>query len=327
MFTPAQLRDRLLELGIDRDLRTLTDWRQKGLLPPLLRVSGGRGGGIKRFWGERVLDQAIAADWLLNRSGRAEKTLLWLWLAGYPVDAAAAQRSWIQDIERTQHRRQQAAKRFSGGFPGLGRSWWKGLKSHAALTSPWWRELPESDRERISNFLGETQEWLRDDKERDDDAYRYAIADLMIGLTRADRKSFYRRIDAVWADMDPASLFAITPYLGLVESMSLEELSAAHKSLTEVASALRHVVVLSGVADRVNAAVIPVVLMGDFLGTLVARILVKAAREAPELPLKESLSTLHGLVTSVQFTDIAKKNDNSIELSDRVRREWQATKK
>src|SRR6516162_4510720 len=71
--TPAELRDRLRELGIARDLRTLTNWREKGLLPPLQRASLGRGRGVKRYWSDDVLDRAIAVDWLLIRCGRADE--------------------------------------------------------------------------------------------------------------------------------------------------------------------------------------------------------------------------------------------------------------
>jgi hypothetical protein len=327
MQTPEQLRDRLRELGIARDLRTLTDWRQKGLIPPLQSASRGRGRGVKRYWSDDVLDQAIAADWLLKRCGSTGETLFGLWLAGYAVDHAAAQQAWIHSVERLQHRRQQAASRYSGRFPGLARSWWKRLRSRTGFTSPWWRELPAGDQERISSLLGDTLEWLRDDEERDDDAYRYAIAELIIESSNTNRRKFYRRFDRMWADADPASLFAITPYLELVRSMSPAELTAAHKSLARVASMLRRVVELSGSDDRVGTVVIPMALMRDFLGTLIARILIKASRALPDLPLEESILALHDLVQSVQLVDINKKSDGRFVFSERVYIQWEATKK
>ena len=243
MHTPAQLRDRLLELGIRRDLRTLTNWRQKGLLPQLQSVSSGRGRGVKRYWSDEVLDQAIAVDWLMKRCGNADETLFGLWLAGYLVDPIDAQRAWIEELKRVQHRRQQqAASRFSGRFTGLGKSWWNRLKSHVAFTLPWWRELPDNDRENITpNPKGDTEEWLRDDEERDDDAYRYAIANVVIGLMKIDRRAFYNKIDQLWPNIDPASLFAVTPSIEFIESMSLPELEAAQRSIVSVAFMLRHV--------------------------------------------------------------------------------------
>jgi len=326
-MTPEQLRDRLRELGIARDLRTLTDWRQKGLLPPLERASLGRGRGVQRYWSEDVLDQAIAVDCLVKRYGTADETLFGLWLVGYPVDHAVAQQAWIESVKRMQHRRRQAASRYRGGFPGLGRSWWKRLKSHVAFALPWWQELPSSDRERISEFLGDTQEWLRDEENRDDDAYRYAIADLIIGLAKIDRKSFYRWIDDVWADIDPASLFAITPYLELVQSMSLEELDAAQESLASVTNMIRRAVELFGSADCVNAVVIPLLLMKDFLGTMIARILIKTNRAIPEMPLEETIALVHDVVMRVQLPDITKKSDGGVVFAERMHIEWEATKK
>lgn len=149
MHTQTQLRDRLLELGIDRDVRTLTNWRQKGLLPPLQRTGAGRGCGARWFWDEDQLDQAIAIDYLLRRSGLVEETVFALWLSGYPVDTAAARRAWIQHLKRVQHQRWKAASRYSAGLHGLGHSWWKRLKSNKVFGLPWWRESLSSD----SNLL------------------------------------------------------------------------------------------------------------------------------------------------------------------------------
>ena len=327
MQTPSQLRDRLLELGIARDLRTLTDWREKGILPPLERASRGRGRGVERYWSDDVLDQAIGADWLIKRCGRADETLFGLWLAGFPIDHAAAKRAWIEHLKRVQHRREQAALRHSGGFPGLGRSWWKRLKSDVAFALPWWKELREIDREGIANLLGDTQEWLRDDENRDDESYRNAIAELVIGLTQSDRRSFYRWFDHLWREIDPKSLLAIAPYIELVQSMSLDELDAAQESLVGVSNMLCHAAQLLGSADRVNAVVIPVMLMRNFVGTLLVRIVIKVGRAAPEIPLEQSISILYYLVMRVQYTDITKETDGCIVFSERIRAEWEATKK
>jgi len=128
MYTQTQLCARLQGIGVDRSERTLTDWRNKGLLPPLTSISAGRGRGVKRYWSDEVLDQAIAADWLITKLGRADDVLLALWLSGYPVKSGAAQRAWIQNLKRLQHQRTRAASRYSGGFPSLGRNWWKQLQ-------------------------------------------------------------------------------------------------------------------------------------------------------------------------------------------------------
>ena len=246
MLTPAQLRDVLLGLGIGRDLRTLTDWRQKGLLPPLERASSGRGSGVMRHWGDEVIDQVIAADWLMTRTGSADEALLGLWLTGYQVEPAAAQRAWIEYLKRVQKRREKAASGYSGGYFGLWSSWWRRLTRSKAFEMPWWQELPEAYVAQARQFLGSTQDWLRNDAERDDADYRAHISELITQFAQADRKAIYKAVDEIWAEIDPASLFASKPYIDLVESLSVREMTAAHASLVHVALMLRHALELTG---------------------------------------------------------------------------------
>jgi hypothetical protein len=67
--------------------------------------------------------------------------------------------------------------------------------------------------------------------------------------------------------------------------------------------------------------------MRDFIGTVLARILIKAGRAALEMPLEASISILHDLVMRVQFADITKKSDDRFVFSERVRTEREAAKK
>jgi hypothetical protein len=325
MYTPTQFREHLSGLGIRRDLRALTDWRQKGLLPPLQTASLGRGRGVKRYWGEDVVDQAIAVDWLVKRCKRADEALLGLWLSGYPVDAAAAKRAWVLQLKRIQHRRQKASSR-SGGFPGLVRSWFRRLQSTKTFEAPWWRERPQEVRQFLVDLLGDTQEWLRDDANRDDEAYRNEIAELVIRLTNEDRNSVYKWVDELWDRLDPVSIFAITPSIEFIEALSSTELETAHRSLVSVAAILLHAFQLGGTTDRVVLVIGRVALMHGFLGALVARALFLAKEMTPRMPLQETISTLHTFVMRVQYTDIAKKNDYRLEVSERVRIEWKATR-
>ncbi len=326
MPTPAQLRDVLLELGIDRDLRTLTDWRQKGLLPLLERTSSGRGSGVMRTWNEEVVVQAIATDWLMTRSGSANEALLGLWLTGYQVEPAAAQKAWIEYLKRVQKRREKAASRYSGGYFGLWSRWWRKLTRSKAFEMPWWQELPEAYVAQARQFLGSTQDWLRNDADRDDADYRAHISELITQFAQADRKATYKAVDEIWAEIDPASLFASKPYIELVESLSVREMTAAHASLVHVALMLQHVLELTGPVDRVPRVVVTVMLMHDFLGTLIARAVIVTGRAAPELPLRQTIAAIHQLVMGVQSTDISKKSDGRVQFSERVRGEWQLTK-
>lgn len=326
MHTPAQLRDRLLELGINRDLRALTDWRQKGLLPQLQAVSSGRGRGVKRYWSDDVLDQAIAADYLLRISGKAGESILGLWLAGYPVDSITAKRSWIENLKRVQHRREQAASRYGGDFTALGRSWWRRLQSNEIFRMPWWRERSIADQLSFADFLGDTQEWMRDDVNRDDEAFRNQVSELIIRLTSADRKNVFKHVDEIWAAIEPMAIFAITPSIALIKSMSQRELTAAHLSVGNVARTLSHVSQLTGMADPVARVIVPLRLMKDFFGPLVVRAVTMTNRKAPDLPLEQTISSLCDLVNSVQSIDIIEQNDSRILLSERVKANWGATK-
>ena len=325
MYTPAQLCDRLLELGIGRSPRVLTDWRDKGLLPPLICVSAGRGRGVKRFCSEDVLDQAIAVDWLLKKYDSADEALLGLWLSGYAVDAATAQRAWIQNLNGVQHRRQQAAKRYSGGFTGLGQRWWRKMLASKVLNVPWWRDRPKSDLDLFADFLGDTQEWLRDDDWRDDEAYRNGVAELVIRLFGVDRSSVYCEIDRLWNKIDPVSIFAITPSIEFVESLTRQELDAAQKLLAQVAHMLCHALQLSGPTYCVPQVIAPLLLMRDFIGPLVVKIAIRTKRDAKHLPLEQTISTLHDFVMSVQYADIYRETDDIPVFSDRVRGEWEST--
>jgi hypothetical protein len=282
---------------------------------------------VKRYWSDDVLDRAIAVDWLLIRCGRADEALLGLWLAGYPVGATEAKRAWIQQIKRVQRRRQRAAARYGTGFFGLARGWWRKLCSTDTFYMHWWRERPSSDREALADFVADTQEWLRDDINRDDESYRNQIAELIIRLAGADREGVYAVIDRTWKTLDPVSIFAITPSIEFVESMPLQELEAAQKSVAAVASMLSHAMQLGGPTDRIPRVIAPLALMQGFLGALVVKTLFVAKEMRPRVPAAESISTLHEFVMRVQYTDIAKKNDGSVLFSGRVRIEWETTKK
>lgn len=327
MHTPAELCDCLRDLGIDRIPRTLTEWRRKGLLPPLHSESAGRGRGVKRFWSEDVLDQAIATDWLITDSDRADEALFGLWLSGYAVDPTAARQAWIQHLKRVQRQQTKAASRYSGRYFSLVGRWWPKLLRKKAFEMPWWLERSKSDRELIRDFLGATQEWLRDDDERDDEAYRIHLSELIVLVTKANRISVYAEVEKVWKLFDPASLFSITAYIEFVESLSVQEMNAAQESLAYVASALQHFLGIASPLDRVNRVILPLRLMRDLLGTFIARTVIMVSGAESESPIQQTISSVHDFAIRVQSTDIYHKNDGTIEFSDRVRDEWETTKK
>lgn len=67
-YTPSELIAALDRHGVQVTERRLTDWREKGILPPLKKIGLGRGRGTRQFWeNDDVLHQAIAAVFFLSR--------------------------------------------------------------------------------------------------------------------------------------------------------------------------------------------------------------------------------------------------------------------
>jgi hypothetical protein len=326
MDTPAQLCDRLRDLGIDRNERNLTDWRKKGLLPALLSESAGRGCGVKRFWKEDVLEQAIAADWLMTQSDRADEARFGLWLSGYKVDPALAQQAWIQHLNRIQRQRTQAASRLSGGYSSLWTAWWKKLQTNDASAVPLWGAYPKEDQTAIREFLGATQEWLRNEDERDNEDYRNHVSEMIVRLFRTNGSNTYRNVRRIWTLLDPSSTLAIGPSIEVIKSFSVPELKTAHISLALVARTIQHSLQISTALGDINRVVLPLKLMRDFIGSSLAKSLIMANRSGINLPLENSISALHSFVMCVQSTDIIHKTDGSLDLSGRIHSEWESTK-
>lgn len=82
-------------LGYPISHRKLTDWVQKGLLPPLQQRGRGRGQGKEYFWPDReVVAQAVVVSNYLAWSNRTEDTLLLTWFAGFPVSLDRVRTLW-----------------------------------------------------------------------------------------------------------------------------------------------------------------------------------------------------------------------------------------
>jgi hypothetical protein len=171
--TPAQLRDRLKELGIKRSLRTLTNWRSEGLLPPLSRVGRGRARGVRRAWEDDVLDQAISVHCLLTDRARTEDALLRLWFSGYPVDADRAKETWGGYLKRQRNAMEKAASGSPDGYLGIGKTLWRVLGK------------PEPLRDIVMGVI----ESLFDDAKRDDEDFRASSAWVVNGAPQDGRET------------------------------------------------------------------------------------------------------------------------------------------
>ncbi len=99
MKTTVVTRERLMKacarLGYSISSRKLTDWVQKGLLPPLQQQGRGQGRGKEYFWTERsVISQAIVVSEYLSWTNRTDHTLMFTWFAGYPVPLDRVRSVW-----------------------------------------------------------------------------------------------------------------------------------------------------------------------------------------------------------------------------------------
>lgn len=112
MMTPKQLRQALGDIGRVVSARQLTDWRAKGLLPPLKQVGQGRGPGALYLWEEPdIVDRAATVYDALALRSRVQPTLLAIWFAGYPVPISLIRKAWLGQIRGWErYLRRMAAK-------------------------------------------------------------------------------------------------------------------------------------------------------------------------------------------------------------------------
>lgn len=75
-------------------LEQLGNWRKDGLLPPL--ASCGTGNGRSYYWREpAIVAQAECVYDAMQRHGRADTTVITLWLQGFAVPLPALRRAWL----------------------------------------------------------------------------------------------------------------------------------------------------------------------------------------------------------------------------------------
>src|SRR5664279_5777920 len=85
----------------ETNARNLTNWRAKGLLPPLTKRGRGHGQGTHVFWTQPdILDRAIAVCEFMRQHRRTETALLQLWFAGFDVDAELIRSAWLKALDR-----------------------------------------------------------------------------------------------------------------------------------------------------------------------------------------------------------------------------------
>jgi hypothetical protein len=319
VLTPSQLRCELAELGIHRKLRVLTSWRERGLLPPLRRIGRGRGKGAQHVWDFDVLDQAIAVHWLLKFDRNSEGALVGLWLSGYRVSALDVRRSWLGHLKRIHRIRHTAAMRYKDRFLGLARS---GLKT---APGPQWTR----------DFLADSLDWQYDDDSPfDDEDYKNLIAQGLDAIGEGFGKSlapsdtsFRDVLEGFWDDIDVPAILRSSRSIEFVQSMSVAELDFAHASLTQIRRAFAHwSSIFDASTDRGMRVMMETKIMYGMVGPFVAKALIALNRAYPELPFARTIALLHDHIHNVKSSDILRREDGTMVVSERVRNEWQTVK-
>lgn len=118
-YTPSELIAALDRHDVYVTERRLTDWRAKGLLPPLKRIGLGRGKGTRQVWeSDEVLQQAIAVEFFLYLKSRTRYALARLWLAGFDVPVEKGKGAWLENIKRKTEYIDRKANKDPGGLAG-----------------------------------------------------------------------------------------------------------------------------------------------------------------------------------------------------------------
>lgn len=99
MISQQELSQDLTRRGFPTSLRKLTDWRHKGLLPPLATRGSGKGKGRTYGWQSAdVLVQALFVAEAFDHHVTAERTTLLLAFAGFKTDPKKVRRIWVMQL-------------------------------------------------------------------------------------------------------------------------------------------------------------------------------------------------------------------------------------
>lgn len=101
MLTQEDVLAELDERGYEISPHRLVDWRQKGLLPPLVKRGRGRGGGWVSGWEDpHIVHQVITVQELLWIRERTAWLYVPLWCMGFAVPLERVQAHLRGVVER-----------------------------------------------------------------------------------------------------------------------------------------------------------------------------------------------------------------------------------
>ena len=232
MITPVDLRAELDRLGVAVPLRTLTDWREKGLLPALKKKGLGQGKGTKNYWPDQeVITQAFIIKRLLDTYANADAALMKLWTGGYAVSNERAKRIWIKDLEKRNHINRKQIDKIKTAlpedeFPSLTGKWINQIKRKGYLPKEKLDEDPA-----LEGFFIEQTGMIYDPNFTFESEH---ISSLIIDLLKMDETiENSQEVEEHIGIMEPVlqGIFPINAVIDLIDSSTEEEIREANQIL------------------------------------------------------------------------------------------------
>ena len=313
MISQKELSQELERLGYPTSLRKLTDWRQKGLLPPLKRRGKGPAKGQSIYWQEPdILQRALLLSEAFNHHVTTERAALLLAFAGFDVDAKRTRKLWAKQLGEME--RQANGPRDINEYAD-DRFWDAGLKLAKQL-----HEIPGVDSGAVERL---TVEGLKTVCAQD--AFFYSPEELD-GIA-ADINAFFiaslqqkkivgsielkaQQVDRILALL--RLLFGFSEINILVTGCSIEQFRGAMRYLRElVGIAERSAVTFADDAQKLQMAFSVRAIFRSVLGPILLTLFLRMINEGHETRLKQSERMLNRYFFELRNSGVANAQDKA----------------
>ena len=323
MITPDDLKDELGSLGMGVSLRTLTDWWQKGLLPPLKKEGLGRGKGTKNYWpNEEVITQAYVIQHLLDTYANTDAALMKLWTGGYAVSNERAKKIWIKDLEKRKHINRKQIDKIKTAlpedeFPSLIGKWINRIKRKGYVPKEKFDEDPA-----LEDFFIQQTAVFYDPNFTFESEH---ISSLVIDLFKMDNTTGnFHKVEEVIELIKPA-LLAVLPInarLNLIESSTEEELRDTNQFLKDIGKIIFYF--LRGLHPEkfiIEIRFIAFLFLTSF-GHLIAICFIQLKRNGLDENFVRSVKAIVTYSGSLSTNDIKTASEGKLQLVDVSPKKW-----
>ncbi len=310
MITPKDLVIALNDGGVSVSERTLTDWRQKHLLPPLKTRGLGRAKGTIQAWDiEEILPQAFALHFYLKRYSRAEAALLNLWLAGFEVPVEKARKQWLKNIEWRRHKNKKLSEKHPKGEYGLFNSWAKQILRR--LTA---KRTPQS--ELVKEFAVELLNSTYNEKYEIDDEFISGVIDSAINHDNS--ADLFNKIEesTKFAKSLFQKILPLNNFSEIISNASKLHLIQANNFLNIIRKTIyRFAEVTQPELSKYQLAIISAA-MTNFLAPFTFICHLKFQEHEIEEPFEETAQLLFNFCDEISENDFVRLGEDQIEFSE-----------